>query len=132
MLSYLADYANHFGPLRLLRSHTFRTVGATITAIFIGFIIGPWLIAKLRRLKFGQHYDDDRTGDLAQRFDKKNTPTMGGLLIFISVFVSSVLWAAPNIWVCVALFVYTALTGVGFRDDYLKVVHKSRNGISSW
>ncbi len=131
MLSYLADYANHFGPLRLLASHTFRTVMATVTSIFIGFMIGPWLIAKLRRLKFGQHYDDDRTGDLAQRFDKKNTPTMGGLLIFVSVFVSSVLWATPNIWVVVALFVYAALTAVGFRDDYLKVVRKSRNGISS-
>ncbi len=131
MLSYLADFENYFHPLRLLRSHTFRTVMAAITAIFIGFLIGPWLIAKLRRLKFGQHYDDDRTGDLAQRFDKKNTPTMGGLLIFASVFVSSVLWAAPNIWVVVALFVYTALTAVGFRDDYLKVVRKSRNGISS-
>ena len=94
-------------------------------------MIGPWLIARLRRLKFGQHYDDDRTGDLAQRFDKKNTPTMGGLLIFFCVFLSSVLWAAPNIWVLVALFVYTALTGCGFRDDYLKVVRKSRDGISS-
>ena len=132
MLSFLADYANHFGPLRLFASHTFRTVMATITAIFIGFLVGPPLIARLRRLKFGQHYDDDRTGDLAKRFDKKNTPTMGGLLIFVAVFVSSVLWAAPNIWVCVALFVYTALTAVGFRDDYLKVVRKSRDGISSW
>jgi phospho-N-acetylmuramoyl-pentapeptide-transferase len=89
------------------------------------------LIAHLRRLKFGQNYDDDRTGDLANRFDKKNTPTMGGLLIFACVIGSSILWAAPNIWVGVALFVYTALTAVGFRDDYLKVVRKNRNGISS-
>ena len=131
MLSYLADFENHFGPLRILRSLTFRTVMAAVTATFIGFLIGPWLIAKLRRLKFGQHYDDDRTGDLAQRFDKKNTPTMGGLLIFAAVFVSAGLWAAPNIWVWVALFVYTALTAVGFRDDYLKVVRKTRQGISS-
>ncbi len=56
---------------------------------------------------------------------------MGGLLIFLSVFVSAFLWAAPNIWVFVALFVYTALTAVGFRDDYLKVVRKHRGGISS-
>jgi phospho-N-acetylmuramoyl-pentapeptide-transferase len=131
MLSFLADYENVFGPLRLLRSQTFRAVGAAVTAAIIGFIIGPWLIAKLRKLKFGQHYDDDRTGDLAKRFDKKNTPTMGGLLIFGAVFFSSVLWAAPKIWVVVALFVYTALTAVGFRDDWLKVVRKNRNGISS-
>jgi len=102
-----------------------------ITATIVGFILGPWLIRRLRVLKFGQHYDDDRTGDLAAKFDKKNTPTMGGLLIFGSVFISTVLWAGPNIWVFVAMFVYTALTAVGFRDDYLKVVRKSRNGISS-
>jgi phospho-N-acetylmuramoyl-pentapeptide-transferase len=132
MLSLLANYDDVFGPLRILRYITFRTLLAAGTAALIGFIIGPWLIAHLRRLKFGQHYDDDRTGDLASRFDKKNTPTMGGLLIFVSVLGSSVLWAAPNVWVGVALFVYTALTAVGFRDDYLKVVRKNRNGISSW
>jgi len=131
MLSYLADYKRYFGPLRLLDSHTFRMVMAAITAALIGFLIGPWLIAHLRRLKFGQHYDDDRTGDLARRFDKKNTPTMGGLLIFACVFGSSFLWATPNIWACVALFVFAALTAVGFRDDWLKVVHKNRDGISS-
>jgi phospho-N-acetylmuramoyl-pentapeptide-transferase len=131
MLSYLYNYDRVFGPLRILRYITVRTLLAAGTAALIGFIIGPWLIAHLRRLKFGQHYDDDRTGELAGRFDKKNTPTMGGLLIFACVFASSVLWAAPNIWVIVALFVYTALTAVGFRDDYLKVVRKNRHGISS-
>ena len=109
MLSLLAGYDEHFGPLRILRYITFRTLLATGTAALIGFIIGPWLIARLRRLKFGQHYDDDRTGDLAHRFDKKNTPTMGGLLLCASVLGSSLLWAAPNVWVLVALFVYAAL-----------------------
>jgi phospho-N-acetylmuramoyl-pentapeptide-transferase len=131
MLSYLYLFSSHFGPLRVLKYITVRTMMAAGTAALFGFIIGPWLIGRLRRLKFGQHYDDDRTGDLAQRFDKKNTPTMGGLLIFGAVFVSSALWAAPNVWVLVALFVYAALTAVGFRDDYLKVVRKSRAGISS-
>ncbi len=132
MLSYLADYEHLFGPLRVLRYLTLRTLLAAGTATLVGFIIGPWLIAHLRRLKFGQNYDDDRTGDLAHRFDKKNTPTMGGLLVFASVFVSTFLWATPNIWVVVALFVYTALTAVGFRDDFLKVVRKNRGGIASW
>ncbi|HEX3728387.1 MAG TPA: phospho-N-acetylmuramoyl-pentapeptide-transferase [Opitutaceae bacterium] len=131
MLSYLYELSAHFGPLRVLKYITARTMLSSGTAALIGFVIGPWLIGRLRRLKFGQHYDDDRTGDLAQRFDKKNTPTMGGLLIFASVVVSSLLWAAPNVWVLVALFVYTALTAVGFRDDYLKVTRRSRDGISS-
>ncbi|MBK9990687.1 MAG: phospho-N-acetylmuramoyl-pentapeptide-transferase [Verrucomicrobia bacterium] len=131
MLSFLADYDQYFGPLRLLQYHSFRMLMAIVTAAVIGFILGPWIIHKLRVLKFGQHYDDDRTGDLAAKFDKKNTPTMGGLLIFGSVFLSTVLWARPNIWVFVAMFVYAALTAVGFRDDYLKVIRKSRDGISS-
>jgi phospho-N-acetylmuramoyl-pentapeptide-transferase len=131
MLSYLANYDQYFGPLRLLQYHSFRMLMAIVTASIVGFILGPWIIHKLRVLKFGQHYDDDRTGDLAAKFDKKNTPTMGGLLIFGSVFISTSLWAKPNIWVFVAMFVYAALTAVGFRDDYLKVIRKSRDGISS-
>ena len=133
MLSYLADYSDYFGPLRLLRYITLRTALAALTALVIGFAIGPVLIRKFKQLKFGHGYIDDRTGALgATYFDKKHTPTMGGLIIFAAVFFSSVLWAAPNIWVFTSLFVYAALTVPGFRDDYLKVVHKNRDGISSW
>lgn len=132
MLSYLSDYDQYFGPLRLLHYITLRTALASLTSLLIGFIIGPVLIRKFRELKFGHGYIDDRTGPLgASYFDKKNTPTMGGLIIFLSVFISSALWAAPNVWVFVSLFVYAALTVPGFRDDYLKVVHKNRAGISS-
>ena len=131
MLSYLSEFESTFGPLRLLRFITFRTLLAAMIALVIGFAIGPWLIRRLKRLKYGQHYDDDRVGDLAHRFDKKNTPTMGGLMIFLAVFVSTILCATPNVWVGVALFVYAALTAVGFKDDYLKVVRRNRDGISS-
>ncbi len=131
MLSLLSEYDAWFGPLRLLRFISLRALLAAGTAAAIGFLIAPWLIARLRTLKVGQHYDDDRTGDLAQRFDKKNTPTRGGLLIFFAVFGSTFLWARPNIWVVVSMFVFAALAAVGLRDDYLKVVRKSRDGISS-
>ncbi len=133
MLSYLSEYDHFFGPLRLLHYITVRSVGAAITALFIGFVIGPMLIRRFRELKFGHGYIDARTGALgATYFDKQHTPTMGGLIIFFSVLVSVVLWAEPNIWVFVALFVYTALTVPGWRDDYLKVVHKNKDGIKSW
>jgi phospho-N-acetylmuramoyl-pentapeptide-transferase len=133
MLSYLANYESYFGPLRLLHYITLRTAFAALTAMGIGFAIGPMLIRKFRELKLGHGYIDDRTGALgATYFDKKNTPTMGGLIIFFSVFASAALWATPNVWVFVSLFVYAALTVPGFRDDYLKVVHKNRDGISSW
>lgn len=133
MLSYLAGYEEYYGPLRLFGSITVRAMLAAVTALFLGFLLGPRLIRRFRELKFGHGYIDDRTGALgASYFDKKHTPTMGGLIIFLAVFGSAVLWAAPNVWVVVSLFVYAALTVPGFRDDYLKVVRKSRDGISSW
>jgi phospho-N-acetylmuramoyl-pentapeptide-transferase len=133
MLSHLANFEEYFGPLRLLRYLTMRTLLGSATALVIGFIVGPWLIARFRTLKLGHGYVDDRTGALGSGYlDKAHTPTMGGLIIFIAAFASSALWAAPNIWVVVSLFVYAALTVPGWRDDYLKVVHKNRVGISSW
>jgi len=132
VLSYLADFEDVFGPLRLLRYITVRTALAALTALFLGFLLGPVMIRKFKELKFGHGYIDDRTGHLgATYFDKKHTPTMGGLIIFSAVFAASALWATPNIWVFTSLFVYAALTVPGFRDDYLKVVHKHRAGISS-
>jgi len=132
MLTWLSEYESVWGPLRLMRFITFRTVGAGFTAMMIGFIIGPWLIAHFRRLKLGHGYIDDRTGALgATYFDKKHTPTMGGLIIFFAVTLSGVLWAAPNVWVLTSLLVYSILTVPGFRDDYLKIVHKNRAGIAS-
>ena len=82
MLSYLAAFDRHFGPLRVLHYITVRTLLAAGTAALVGFLIGPWLIVRLRRLKIGQHYDDDRTGDLATAFDKKRTPDHGRAHLF--------------------------------------------------
>src|SRR4029078_3830667 len=132
MFSYLADLDEYFGPLRLLRYQTFRVLIATGTAFAIGIVLAPWLIARFRTLKFGHGYIDDRTGALdAHYFDKKHTPTMGGLIIFVAVLAGSLLCALPNVWVLVSLLVYTLLTIPGWRDDYLKVVHKNRDGIKS-
>ena len=63
--------------------------------------------------------------------NEKNTPTMGGLIIYISLMVSVLLWARPNVYVLTALLVYSVLTAVGFIDDYLKVVHRNSKGLSS-
>ena len=125
MLSNFAQYSRYFGPLRLLQYLTVRTMLATVTAAFIGFLAGPALIRRFRALKFGRAYADGRTGGMGDQFDKKTTPPMGGLIIFLAVFVSSVLWAAPNVWVFVSLFVYAVLTYAGWRDDYLKIVART-------
>jgi phospho-N-acetylmuramoyl-pentapeptide-transferase len=134
MLSFLSQLLDpkHETPLRLLGYLTVRTMLATVLAFAIGLIVGPRLIRKFRELKFGQTYADDRVGDVAARFDKKHTPPMGGLIIFVAVLVSVLVCAEFNVWVRVSIFVYTALTVAGWRDDYLKVARQNRDGISSW
>ena len=133
MLSYLAQYEEFFGPLRLLRFLTLRMLMASGTAFLIGFVLGPWLIALLRRLSFKQSFrTESEVGKLAELHSgKKDTPTMGGLLIFFSVSISGLLWAQFNVWTLTALFVYTSLTALGFLDDYLKVSKGSSKGFPS-
>ena len=133
MLSYLAQYEEYFGPLRLLRFLTLRMLMASGTAFLIGFALGPWLIALLRRLSFQQSFrSESEVGKLAALHSgKKDTPTMGGLLIYFSVTISGLLWADFNVWTLTALFVYTSLTVLGFLDDYLKVSKHSSKGFPS-
>jgi len=133
MLTYLAGFEDVFGPFRLLKFITLRTLMASGTALFIGFVLGPWLIARLQKISFVQTFRDaDEIGHLAERHSaKKNTPTMGGLLIYAAVSGSTLLWAKPNIWVLVSLFVYSGLTALGLRDDYLKITRRDTRGVSS-
>ena len=133
MLSYLADYAVYFGPLRLFHYLTFRCILAAITALILGFVIAPPLLRYLRSLKVSQTLrDKSEVRELATLHQwKKDTPTMGGLIIYFSLLVTTVLWATPNVYVFTALFVYSGLTLIGFWDDYLKVSQKSSKGVSS-
>jgi phospho-N-acetylmuramoyl-pentapeptide-transferase len=132
MLSYLADFEAYFGPLRLFRYLTLRAAFAGVTAMGIGFIIGPWLFAQLRRLSAKQSLrGKDEVGDLADlHASKAQTPTMGGLMICAAVIVSAVLWARPNVYVYTALMVYAGLTVIGFWDDYLKISKANSAGLA--
>ena len=131
MLSYLADYDHIIGPLRLFKYITLRCAFAASASFFIGYLLGPWLFTRLRRLKLGQVFrNKDEVRELADlHAGKKDTPTMGGLLIYVSVTLSALLFAELNIYVCTALIVYTILMLVGFFDDYLKIVNKSSGGL---
>lgn len=131
MLTYLAEYESFFGPLRLFRFISFRAAFAGFTAMLVGFVIAPRLFARLRRWKMEQALRDRKeVGELAAlHASKKNTPTMGGLMIFLSLLVSALLWARPNVYVIAALVVYTGLTAIGFLDDYLKVSKKNSKGL---
>ena len=131
MLSYLAEFENIFGPLRLFRYLTLRAAFAGMTAMMVGFFIGPWLFAKLRELRAKQAFrGEDEVGALAElHASKSQTPTMGGLMICVAVVVSAVLWASPNIYVYTALIIYLGLTVIGFLDDYLKVSKANSKGL---
>ena len=132
MLSYLQFYEEFFGPLRLFQFISVRAIIAGITAMLIGFFIGPRLIRFLQDFGARQAFrDKDEVGDLAELHKaKEKTPTMGGLLIFFSVVVSTILCAEPNIYVVAALVTYSLLTVVGFTDDYLKISKKNSKGLS--
>jgi phospho-N-acetylmuramoyl-pentapeptide-transferase len=131
MLSELAQFEDYFGPLRLFRFISFRSVGGAATALLIGMFIAPRLIAGLRALKAGQSFRSrEEVGRLAELHEgKRGTPTMGGLIIFISVTISTVLWAVLNVYIVTALLVYAGMTAIGFADDYIKVVKKSSGGL---
>ena len=109
-----------------------RSIGAGVTALLLGYILGPLIIRKLRQVGAKQAFRaKDEVGELANLHqNKEKTPTMGGLLICISVGVSCLLWAEPNVYVITALVTYLLLTIVGFLDDYLKVTRKDSKGLA--
>ena len=116
--------------INLFRYITFRSGCAVLTALIIALLSGPYIIRKLQTISpEGQPIRVD--GPESHLKTKKGTPTMGGLIIHLSVFVSTLLWANlsnPYIWI--VLFVMGSFAVLGFVDDYLKVVHKNTKGVS--
>ncbi|MBS1828333.1 MAG: phospho-N-acetylmuramoyl-pentapeptide-transferase [Acidobacteria bacterium] len=112
------------GALRLFGYVTFRTAFASLTALFLGIVLGPWLIRKLREFQIGQHIREE--GPKSHQ-KKAGTPTMGGVLIVISIVVPTLLFTnLRNPYVWVALFGLLSYGMVGFYDDVTKV-KKMRN-----
>jgi len=130
MLYYLSEWTDLFTPLRIFRYITFRALMGAGTAFILTLLMGPWVIAALRRLKIGQQV---RTDDVlrAHLLKKSGTPTMGGVLIVGAVLVSTLLWAMPsNGYVWLALATMVVMGAIGFWDDYLKVTRKNPKGAS--
>ncbi|MBI4875860.1 MAG: phospho-N-acetylmuramoyl-pentapeptide-transferase [Acidobacteria bacterium] len=114
----------HFSPLRVFSYATFRTAFASLTALFLCVVLGPWLIARLREFQIGQHIREDGP---KSHHKKAGTPTMGGVLIVVSIVVPTLLWTnLRNPYVWVALFGLLSFGAIGFWDDYTKV-RKMRN-----
>jgi phospho-N-acetylmuramoyl-pentapeptide-transferase len=120
---------HYFPPFRIFRYLTFRTAFASLTALFTGLIIGPIVINRLREFQIGQFIREE--GPKAHQ-KKAGTPTMGGLLIVISIVVPTLLWAdLSNRFVWIAVFSVCAFGAIGFADDYIKVVNRRNLGLTS-
>jgi phospho-N-acetylmuramoyl-pentapeptide-transferase len=116
-------------PLRVFQYVTFRTAFASLTALFLSVLIGPWMIRKLREFSFGQYIREEGPKSHAK---KAGTPTMGGLLIVTSIVVPTLLWAdLRNPYVWIALFALAAFGAIGFWDDYTKIAKKRNLGLTS-
>lgn len=129
LYSYLFPLADQYQVLNLFKYITFRTGGAMITALIISFLMGPTVINWLRtKQKKGQPIRTD--GPAGHLITKVGTPTMGGLLILMSLTISTLLWAdLNNHFVWIVLFVTIGLGFIGFLDDFLKVTKRNSKGL---
>ncbi|HNN57146.1 MAG TPA: phospho-N-acetylmuramoyl-pentapeptide-transferase, partial [Novosphingobium sp.] len=129
MLYLIAHYFHFEGLANLIRYQTFRAGAALMTALVIGLVIGPRFIDMLRvRQGKGQPIREDGP---QSHLAKRGTPTMGGLMILISLVVSMLLWmdlTNPFVWACLAVTCGFGL--IGFLDDYDKVKKRSTAGVS--
>ena len=117
-------------PFRVFQYVTTRVALASLTALFLSLLLGPWLIRKLRELSFGQHIREE--GPQSHR-KKAGTPTMGGLLIIVSIVIPTLLWAdLRNRYVWIAMAGLLGFGLIGFFDDYAKVARKRNLGLTGW
>jgi phospho-N-acetylmuramoyl-pentapeptide-transferase len=129
--SHGTTWESRLSFLRLFRYITVRSAGAAVTALLLSWWLGPKIIHWLKTLKFGQDYKDkaEEAGGLAARvLSKKGTPTMGGVLIVTVLVFSTMLWTEWNAQVELTLLAVLVLSGLGFYDDYAKIIQQSGGG----
>jgi phospho-N-acetylmuramoyl-pentapeptide-transferase len=120
---------HYVAPFRIFRYVTFRTAFASLTALFTALIVGPLVIGRLRDFQIGQYIREE--GPKAHQ-KKAGTPTMGGVLIVISIVIPTLLWAdLENRFVWLAVLATCAFAAIGFADDYIKVIHKRNLGLTA-
>src|SRR5438876_7594846 len=132
LYEFLYPLNRYWAPLRVLNVFqyiTFRTAYASLTALLISLSLGSWLITRLREFQIGQQI----RGEGPQSHQKKaGTPTMGGLLIVVSIILPTLLWAnLRNRFVWLVTIATLAYAAVGFADDYIKVVRKRNLGLTA-
>ncbi len=130
MLLYLFYHVlqRYFHALNVFRYITVRTALASITALLLTLVLGPWVIRQLRMLQIGQFIRDE--GPKSHQ-SKAGTPTMGGVLIVSSTVIPTLLWGdLENAYVWLAVFTMLAFGAIGFIDDYSKVVKRKNLGLT--
>jgi phospho-N-acetylmuramoyl-pentapeptide-transferase len=129
LAQWLQTLSPEFGVFRVFQYITFRAVMAALTALMIGLLAGPYVINRLRALKIGQQV---RSYGMETHLVKSGTPTMGGVLILLSIAVSTLLWFdLSNRFVWIVLFVTLGFGAIGWVDDWRKVVNKDPEGMRS-
>jgi phospho-N-acetylmuramoyl-pentapeptide-transferase len=129
LFHFLYFFRHEISGLNVLRYITFRTAVASLTALFLVLVLGPWMIERLQRLQIGQYIREE--GPKAHQA-KAGTPTMGGVLIVAGILVPTLLWgdlSNRNVWILV--FATLAFGAIGFVDDFEKVVKKRNLGLTA-
>jgi phospho-N-acetylmuramoyl-pentapeptide-transferase len=129
LASWLQSVSPEFGYFRVVQYLTFRAVMAALTALLIGLVFGPWVIRRLAELKIGQPV---RGYGMETHLTKSGTPTMGGVLVLLSITISTLLWFDwTNRFVWIVLAVTLGFGAIGWVDDWRKVVNKDPEGMRS-
>ena len=129
LATWLQTLSPDFGFFRVFQYITFRAVMGAMTALLIGLVAGPFVIRKLTSLKIGQPI---REYGIQEHLSKSGTPTMGGVLILLGIFVSTLLWAdLTNRFIWIVLIVTLGFGAIGWVDDWRKVVDKNPEGMRS-
>ena len=129
LAQWLQSLSPEWGFLRVFQYTTFRAVMAAMTALLIGLAAGPWVIRRLTSLKIGQPI---RAYGMESHLSKSGTPTMGGVLILLSIAISTLLWFdLSNRFVWIVLIVTLGFGAIGWVDDWRKVVNKDPEGMRS-
>ncbi len=129
LFEFLYPYHVDFTFLNLFRYITFRTIYGGLTAFFICFLFGPFAIKKLTQMQIGQNIQSDGP---QSHLVKQGTPTMGGILILFSIFVTTLAWGnLSNHYVNILLLTLILFGAIGFLDDYLKQTQKRNMGFTA-
>ncbi|MDR2313937.1 MAG: phospho-N-acetylmuramoyl-pentapeptide-transferase [Spirochaetaceae bacterium] len=129
-LKFVYPLVKYFTPLNVFQYLTFRGAYGALTTLLLCYLLGPRIIEGFQKLRLGQSIRDDGP---QSHFKKGGTPTMGGVMIVLSIFISVLLWQdLYNFKVLLCLGSLLAFSAIGYVDDFLKITRKNADGLPGW